>query len=189
MHSDIFISMLGASAFTHSNNDISTAAELFISESLKLIIFQVRSPILNEKYEVFANKIVEFIKSEGISELIILSSTFSYEQHFVDKNPYEYVKNEKMTSGSLSLFNETSSALEKKIPGSGVALALFEKATENDVPAIILYKYTSEGDNRPDSFGMLKKVNEFLNLPEIDQIREPISWKFLFGCNVNPELY
>mgnify|MGYP003555846306 CR=1 FL=1 len=190
MHSDTFISMLGASAFTH-NDDISTAAELFISESLKLIILTVRSPIFNESFESFANEIVGFVKSEGISELIILSSTHSYEQHLVDKNPYEYVKNKKMTSGSLSLFSETSSALEKKIPGSGVALTLFDKATENDVAAIILYKYTSEGDNRSDAFEMLKKVNEFLNkpIPENDQIREPISWKFLFGCNVNPELY
>lgn len=191
MHSDIFISMLGASAFTHNNNDISTAAELFVCESFKLIIFHVRTPIFNANYEIFSQEVVDFVKSEGIDELIILSSTFSYEQHFVDKNPYEYVKNEKMTSsGSLNLFNETS-ALDKEIPGSGVALALFKKATKSDVAAIILYKYSSEGDNRPDAIGLLKKVNEYLNKPitESDQVREPISWKFLFGCNVNPELY
>lgn len=69
---------------------------------------------------MFSNEIIQFVKNEGISEIIILSSTFSHEQHFIDKNPYEYVKNEKIedTSGSLSSFN-TSSALEKQIPGNG----------------------------------------------------------------------
>lgn len=188
MHSDIFTSMLGAPAFNHS--EISTAAEFFVNESLKLIVLQVRTPISLDHYEIFSQEIVDFVKCEGIEEIVILSSTYSHEQRFVDKCPHEYVSNKKINFSSLNLFNETS-ALDKRIPGSGAALSLFEKATENDVQATILYKYSSEGDNRPDAYGLLMKVNEYLNKPitENDQIREPISWKFLFGCNVNPELY
>lgn len=149
MHSDAnFISILGGPSFEHCD-DISTAAEFFISHSLKLIILQIRSPVINESYERLSLEIVNFVKDEGIDELIILSSTLSFEQHNIDKNPYEFVKNEKISENPslLKLFS-TSSAIDKKIPGCGFALQLFETSTQNDIAAIILYKYTSEGNTR-----------------------------------------
>jgi predicted ATP-grasp superfamily ATP-dependent carboligase len=152
-------------------------------------LLQVRTPIANNFYEEFANELIGFAKNEGIKSVVILSSTFSYEQHFIGKNPFEYLQNEKAEKcDSLAAFN-SSTAVDKKLPGSGVALALFETATANELKAVILYKYTSEGDNRPDAFELTKRVNEYLKKPIQGEIKEPTSWKFLFGGHVNPELY
>lgn len=188
IHSDSFVSILGPPAFT-THTDLTTAGEFFISDKLKLILLQVRTPIANNHYEEFSQEIIEFVTNEGIKNIVILSSTFSYEQHFIGKNPFEYLKNEKIENNeSLAAF-ESSTAIDKKIGGSGVALTLFEKATESGIGAIILYKYTSEGDNRPDAFELTKRVNDYLKKPIQGEIKEPTSWKFLFGGRVNPELY
>jgi predicted ATP-grasp superfamily ATP-dependent carboligase len=171
---------------------MTTAAEFFISETHKLLFLQTRTPLYNNLYEEFCQEIVDFIKAECISELVIISSTFSYEQHFIDKSPFEYVKNEIFESAiPQELFALSKDSLEKELPGSGVALSLFQKATENDIQSVILYKYVSEGDNRQDAFAFLMRINSFLNNPisEKTQIREPPSWQFLFGNSVRTEIY
>lgn len=171
---------------------MTTAAEFFISEEHKLLFLQTRTPLFNNVYESFCSELLEFVKEEKIAELIIITSTFSYEQHFIDKSQFEYVKNEKVEQViPQELFTLSKDSLEKELPGSGVALTLFKKATENDIKGIILYKYVSEGDNRQDALDLLLRVNSYLNSPisEKSPIREPPSWKFMFGNTVKTEIY
>lgn len=169
---------------------MTTAAEFFISEAHKFILLQTRTPLYNNYYEEFCSELIDFIKAEGIVELLIISSTFSYEQHCIDKSPFEYVKNDKFDAVIPSeIFALSKDSLEKELPGSGIALELFKKATENEIKSIVLYKYVSEGDNRQDALSLLMRVNILLNNPISDKIREPPSWKFMFGNSVRTEIY
>lgn len=170
---------------------MTTASEIFIDKKAKLLILQTRTPLTSALLNEYIQEVVQFIRDEKISELIILTSSYSHEQHFIEKSPFEFLANEHMKEKSFPGFVESSSGFQ--IPGCGYAKLLFQHATESNIPAVILYKFVSEGDNFFDSIQLCQKANEYLKvIPVADgkvDIKTPISWKFLFGRNVNREIY
>lgn len=185
--------MFGPSAFKESTNELSISAEFFLCESNKLVVLLIRSPITAFYLQSVCEEIAEFVKSENISEIIQLSSAFSYEQHFVQESPFEFVANEKFITGEnlLENFNKSSNT---KIPGSGIAVHLHNLLTEKSIPSTILYKYVSEGDNQFDAMQFASKFNKLLDTPIKEtegrtDLKIPISWKHLFGHNANLEIY
>lgn len=166
---------------------------MFISEKDKLVILQTRTPLTAAVVlEGYIHEVVKFAQEEKVSEMIILTSSFSHEQHFIEKNPFEFKVNDFMVNKNVAGFAETSKDFQ--IPGSGISKMLFQKATEASVPSVILYKFVSEGDNFFDGIQLCQKINEVLKIiPSASdgkpEIKIPISWKFLFGRNVNPEIY
>lgn len=185
------IPILGPAAFENQSGDVTTASEIFIDKKAQLLILQTRTPVTLALLDGFIQEIVEFIVKEKISELIILTSSYSHEQHFIEKSPFEFLANEHIKEKMFSGFTESSSGFQ--IPGCGYAKLLFQHATESNVPAVILYKFVSEGDNFIDSVQLCQKANEYLKvIPVADgkvDIKTPNSWKFLFGRNVNREIY
>lgn len=158
------------------------------------MVLQTRSPLTSAILPGYIQEIVQFIKSEKIAQLIILTSSYSHEQHFIEKSPFEFLANEHMKETNFEGFsNSSKSSSDFEISGSGYAKTLYQVATENDIPAVIFYKFVSEGDNFFDGIQLCQKVNEQLKvIPTTKgklEIKTPISWKFLFGRNVNSEMY
>lgn len=192
MFSPAIIPMIGPSAFSDASGDLSTASEFFISEKNKIVLLLIRSPVNFFYVQSLCDEIIDFIKSEGIIEVIQLSSAFSYEQHFVDQNPFEFVSNEiYQVTESISHFNKST---QSKIPGCGIAIKLHDIATTHQIPSIVLFKYVSEGDNTFDAMQFASKINKLFDQPipekegKVD-LKVPISWRHMFGHNPNTEIY
>lgn len=185
------IPILGPAAFEGQSGDVTTASEIFIYEKAKLLILQTRTPLTSALLTGYIQEIVQFIQNEKISELIILTSSYSHEQHFIEKSPFEFLANQHIKEKGFSGFSESSSDFQ--IPGCGYAKTLYHHATEHNIPTVIFYKFVSEGDNFYDGIQLCQKVNEYLKVIQTAgeklEIKTPISWKFLFGRNVNPEIY
>ncbi|XP_070491851.1 proteasome assembly chaperone 2 [Chironomus tepperi] len=187
------IPMIGPSAFSENPNEFSIASEFFVCESNKIVLLQIRSPITAFYLDSLFDEILDIIKSEGISEIIQLSSAFSFEQHFVQNSPFEFVDNDffKETENLTSNFNKAS---RQQIPGCGIAIKLHNIATMKQIPSLVLFKYVSEGDNKFDAMQFAEKFNKLLDNPigekdgKID-LKIPISWKHMFGHNVNLDIY
>lgn len=191
MQNSAIIPILGPAAFEAQAGDVTTASEIFISEKEKLLILQTRTPLTSALLISYIQEIVEFIQNEKISQLVILTSSFSHEQHFIEKSPFEFLANEHVGTKDFPGFIEATTGFE--IPGCGYAKMLYQHATESNVPAVIFYKFVSEGDNFLDGIQLCQKVNEYLKVIPVTedklQVKTPISWKFLFGRNVNTEIY
>ncbi|CRL04837.1 CLUMA_CG017890, isoform A [Clunio marinus] len=185
------IPIYGPSAFTFDKDEVTTASEMFVCEKNKLVILQTRTPVVAALLLGYINEVFEFVQSENISEVIILTSAYSYEQHFVEKSPYEYLSNELMKRKEFPGFNE--SPADFRIPGCGYAKHLHQRATELNIPSVIFYKYVSEGDNVPDALQFCEKVNEVLKVIPVTEnkidIKIPHSWKNFFGSRVKTEIY
>lgn len=164
---------------------------MFVSEKDKLVILQTRTPLTASLLDGYIREIVQFIQQEKISELVILTSTYSHEQHFIGKCPFEFIANAHMKQKSFAGFSEAPADFQ--LAGSGYAKMLLKAATESQIPTVVLFKFTSEGDNFMDGIELCTKINEYLQVIPVAnqklQIKTPISWKFFFGRNVNPEIY
>lgn len=159
---------------------------MFINEKQKLILLLLRTPLTQAFLQEFCQEIIQFVKEEGIKEIVQISSVCSQEQHFIDKSPFEYLANDLYDASGIETF--FSITTNEKVYGSGIALKLHEAATINSIPSIILYKFVSEGDNKNDSILLFHKVVEFLFKKKVE-VKIPISWNHLFGFNVNTEIY
>lgn len=185
------IPILGPAAFEAQTGDVTTASEMFISEKDKLLVLQTRTPLTAALLEGYIREVVQFVKEEKIAELVILTSSFSHEQHFIEKSPFEYVVNDRMQVKTFEGFAEAPKDFQ--IPGCGYAKKLFQQATTAEIPAVIFFKFVSEGDNFFDGIQLASKVNDYLKIIPVTEgkaeIKIPVSWKFLFGRNVNTEIY
>lgn len=187
-----FIPILGPSAFQNDSDDLTTASEFFISEQHKILLLQTRTPCSAALLKNYFEEIVKFIADEKLGEVVILTSTYSHEQHFIGKSPFEFRANEYYKQQSFDGFNESSQ--DFTMPGSGFATSFHKKVTEElKIPSVILYSFVSEGDNFLDAIQMCEKVNKYLKaIPSAEsklQVKVPISWKFLFGRDVTREIY
>lgn len=164
---------------------------MFVSEINKLVVLQTRTPLTSALLGGYIKEILLFFSREKLRKLVILTSSYSHEQHFIEKTPFEFLANEFLKEKSIVGFVEASGTT---IPGCGYAKILFDQATALSIPTIILYKFSSEGNNFFDGIQLCSNVNKYLNVistcPDgsVD-IKTPVSWKHQFGCDVNPEIY
>lgn len=185
--------MIGPSAYHLASKELSVASELFMDESNKIVVLLIRSPTTSHFTQSICDEIVNFVKSEGITEIIQLSSAFSFEQHHVQQSPFEYLANlyYQATESISKNFNKT---VHSKIPGCGISVKLHDIATDNNIPSLILFKYVSEGDNIFDAMQFTSLLNNSIGTPIKDtngkaDLKVPVSWKHLFGHGPNLEIY
>lgn len=164
---------------------------MFISEEKKLLLLQTRTPLTAVLLNAYIAEVLQFIRAEKLIELIILTSSYSHEQHFIEKTPFEFLANDFIKEKQFSGFAE---ATTPEIPGCGYAKLLFDQATASNIPAVILFKFSSEGNNFFDGIQLCSNVNKYLKVISTSAdgtaaIKTPVSWKHQFGCGVNPEIY
>lgn len=195
------VPLIGPRAFAHDTDSTTTACELYVSESKKLAIFQIRTPLVATLMQDFFNQLVRHLVDQRITRLIILTSSHAYEKHTVSATPFEYVANEMFTERIKPGVDERHwNAFDGSlIYGGGYANALLAVATANQLPAIVLFKYVSEGDNTPDATQLVGQLNGWLNVLPLDdkgglkkgttKLIVPISWKYLYGDAPPDQIY
>lgn len=195
------VPLVGPQAFAHDTDSTTTACELYVSASKKLAIFQIRTPLVATLMQDFFNQLVQHLLDQKIARLIILTSSHAYEKHTVSASPFEYVANEIFTERIKPGIDERQwNAFEGSlIYGGGYANALLAVATANELPAIVLFKYVSEGDNTPDAIQLVGQLNGWLNILPLDdeggstkrttKLVVPISWKYLYGDAPPDQIY
>lgn len=170
---------------------------MFVAESDKIACFQFRAPLVPALMASFFAELIDFLNKQKISELILLSSSYAHEQHSIDASKFVFLANDTFKALhkeklDTNIWNEWPDQ-NKTIYGSGYALRLWQKANECNIPVCILFKYVSEGDNRPEAVQLLEQLDELLlGALTTNQQRRlviPISWKALFGNDNTEQLY
>ncbi|KAK5640476.1 hypothetical protein RI129_011287 [Pyrocoelia pectoralis] len=175
------IPTVGGDPFFDDPSEISTACELFINEDLRLVVMQIRSGIESKLALSFFRKLKESLDQFGFKQTLIITSAFAYELHNVTSSHYRYVSNDRIPK--LEALNvpqmEKDADDQYTIFGGGYATKLYDILNDS----VIIFKYTSEGDNRPDALEMMNILCSFLGNfnGKICQISYPTSWKYAFG--------
>ncbi|XP_058823671.1 proteasome assembly chaperone 2 [Topomyia yanbarensis] len=192
------IPVVGPPAFDHDVDKITTTAELFASEHRKLLVLQIRAPLVGALQSDFLDELTVFVQDRQLAEIIVLSSSFAHENHQIGARPYKYLANEPFLSGNA----ETLQALQwavlegNVIHGGGYATKLLDACSEKQLACFILFNYVSEGDNRADAVqlvSLLDKLKTPLFPRESDGVQIklaiPSSWKHLFGNSAPVNVY
>lgn len=163
------------------------------------MILQVRSPLTNSFLKSYLDEILKFIKTEGITQLLVLTSSFAHEISKIGMNPFGYMENsqsillnkEAIENSGFSVNPESSVIL-----GGGYAMNMYNLASQNEIPCAVMSMAVNEGDNKFEANQLAQRLNRFLKAvpmkSETEQeaiFKMPISWKFLFGHNVDVSIY
>ncbi|XP_049280827.1 proteasome assembly chaperone 2 [Anopheles funestus] len=195
--SPALIPIVGAPAFEHTANDtVTTTAELYISKAEKLLVLQIRAPLVGPLRQSFLDELSDFVRDRKFSHVVLLASCFSHEKCDIRTGPFRYVANEQYEqtahAGRLQDERWTKHA-GGVIHGGGYASKLLETLTIRSVPAVIFFMYVSEGDNTTEGLMLARMLNaimgdRLLSAGKTD-FRWPNSWKHLFGSAHPRALY
>uniref|UniRef100_A0A182M557 Proteasome assembly chaperone 2 n=1 Tax=Anopheles culicifacies TaxID=139723 RepID=A0A182M557_9DIPT len=195
--SPALIPIVGAPAFEHTGSDTATTtAELYISQAEKLLVLQIRAPLVGPLQQSFLAELSDFVRDRKFARVFLLASCFSHEKFDIRTGPFRYVANE--------LYEQTPDAGRLQddrwtkhaggvIHGGGYATKLLEALTVRNVPGVIFFMYVSEGDNTTEGLLLARMLNAITGdrlLPAgKSDFRWPNSWKHLFGSSHPKSLY
>lgn len=210
-HSAI-LPMVGGDPYSSSQAALTTSAELFYSEQWKLVICQIRSPIMQETSRDFVDKLMEWVKQNSVDSVVILSGIFDYTRN--DKEiagpPVKFVvspsfaercevvkrlaEDQEVTSDcqarSVVVCDPSQEPKMISMYGGGISWKLFNACSVGEVPVAVLMKYCSEGDNIPDAVLLCSHLNTLLKIAPSDCTWEsPPSWTSMFGNPPQHGLY
>ncbi|XP_062986622.1 proteasome assembly chaperone 2 isoform X2 [Elgaria multicarinata webbii] len=217
-YTDCLVPMIGNNPYatTEENaTELCINAEVYAVPSKELVVLQIRSPFIKNKYRPFCKTLLSWVKSCGFSKIVLLSSSHAYQ------------RNDQQLHGT-SLRYLLSPAVEKTIgnvierlsgreleqiaafpgvngdekvfhiPGGGITKLLFTESCSKEIPMVVLLKFCSEGDNIPDAHALADYLNEWLQLTanqsssssvKCSRWKIPSSWKLLFGSGLPPALF
>lgn len=177
----------------YSNNEICTACELYVNETLKIAAIQIRSGLEFSLANTFFKCLKNCLLDLNVKNVVILTSSFAYEMHTIGSGMFRYITNEDVQK---QFENLKISCMEPDvngryiIHGSGFGSKLYEILSEG-LKCTLIVKYTSEGDNRPDAVNLLDvliKIIKF-NTDKLENVVFPSSWNFVFGNPPPIDLY
>lgn len=192
------VPIIGPNAFDHDSDDPTTSCELFICRFSKLAVLQLRAPIVPSQISQFFGRMMTDFASEHIERLLVLTSSYAYEKHLIDSSPAEYLANASFDRANKYFANELgwTPFSGETIFGGGFAKTVLDLAAEQGIPAVVFFKYVSEGDNSWDAIEMYGRLDGFLRgvLPRDEnngQLKRvwPASWNLLFGNSAPEQFY
>lgn len=214
------VPIVGPRAFDHdADTETTGACELYTSEPhhhRQLSVLQLRTPLAPAAMAAFVGELLDHFRAAGIGRLIVLTSSYAYEKHLVAGAAFAYVATEAFEAAEAPrVFGERLGAQRFEgdvIFGGGFARRLLQAAGERDMEAVVVFKYVSEGDNRPDARDMVALLGDgrlgraeggdvtaerccwpgaCLPRDDAGEVRlvEPLSWKLLFGNEAPAEMY
>ncbi|XP_057369329.1 proteasome assembly chaperone 2-like [Daphnia carinata] len=199
----IFVPVVGSDPYDDiREQDLMTAAELYISKEKKLVILQIRGLLIKEFCADFLAKLVDWIKICSFTKTILLSSLYNYER--VDSqltgSPFRYTITSSVKSTvEEELKNLQWSALETRrsvwkegteeilfFPGGGYTNMLNKLCGKMNIPLVTLLIFCAEGDNIPGVLLITGHLNRWLNFVRMANDtpgwKFPASWKLFFGA-------
>ncbi|XP_011497070.1 PREDICTED: proteasome assembly chaperone 2 [Ceratosolen solmsi marchali] len=198
-----FIPLVGADPYNKTNQEICTSVDLYLSDEKKLVVLQIRTPLV-KKAKKFFYEILNFVKDYKILKVIILTSCFGHDKRDeqIRTVPFCYLTTKNISKefkqqfeelswkGLESSFLEDSNKTIWQIHGGGFAQMIFELLQENNIISVVLFKFCSEGNNIPDAVELINCLNCWLQLFKIDsKFKFPPSWNFVFGKSTPKEIY
>lgn len=177
---------VGGDPYGSDPSKISVACEIYASSDLKLAALQIRSGI-DLKYALkFFQALKDAVTELGISNVLLLASTFAYEQHDINSGHFRYISNQDVGEEFKKLNvrpMEKDEAGRYVLHGAGGVLKMFEVLSDVTSCTVIV-KYVSEGDNRPDAvsvLGLLYKHVKCITGCNVGNVQFPKSWSHVFG--------
>ncbi|KFP33594.1 Proteasome assembly chaperone 2 [Colius striatus] len=216
-YTDCLVPMVGNNPYATAEEnsvELSINAEVYSLPSKKLVVLQIRSPFIKNKYRPFCQTLLSWVKSSKCARVVVLSSSHAYQRNDEQLlgTPLRYLLTpdlEKAVGGVMQELNWKE--MEKvaaypgindrevlHIPGGGITKLLFTESCSNGIQMAVLLKFCSEGDNIPDAFALVDYLNEWLqliksksnNLTDMcSQWKIPSSWRLLFGNGLPPALF
>ncbi|CAH1106437.1 unnamed protein product [Psylliodes chrysocephalus] len=178
------VSMVGSDPYNSSSSEVCTACEFYSNEKLKIACIQLRSTLDYKLAKKFFDDIYNVIKELQLKKVIILSSAFDYELHNINKERFYFLDNTQNNSfATISNIKQLEMNNNGKylINGSGFSLNLYDVISRG-LKCVLLGKYISEGDNRPDAQSLLEKTFQILDMQKkLKNIEYPSSWAYVFG--------
>lgn len=190
-----------------SKGNLTTACEIYRCDSKRLIIVQIYSSIVRSHGADFRRELRKWIKEKHFEKVVLLSS--SYAQHRTDaeiKDPtcrflcwstsQEEVLVKELNWKVLESNNSIPLRIRNLVPGGGITSRFYSECVEDDIPLVVLLKFTFEGNNIPDATELVSYLNQWLQLDKDtnDQNqqfvwRHPASWNLMFGNMAPTVLY
>ncbi|XP_076282053.1 proteasome assembly chaperone 2 [Lasioglossum baleicum] len=201
MWSSMFLPIIGHDPYNKKSNSLCTAADFYLGAACKIILLQLRSPYVGNSTD-FYEELLQFIQLKKFSKIIILTSSYDYEQSDRSDSRLRYLSSDNSLLNNIELLHWkehirntlVESAENSYIPGGGFANGLYNYLKSADVPCTVLFCYCSEGDNVSDALILVKGLNQWLNVLETNSdsginVIYPPSWEYLFGNPPAPEIF
>ncbi|NXN08765.1 PSMG2 protein, partial [Indicator maculatus] len=214
-YTDCLVPMVGNNPYATSeenSKELSINAEVYSLPSKKLVVLQIRSPFIKNKYRPFCDTLLSWVKSSHCARVVVLSSSHAYQcddeqllgtplRYLLTPDlekavgdPIQELKWKEMEKvAAYPGVNDTEKVLH--IPGGGITKLLFTESCSKGIQMAVLLKFCSEGDNIPDAFALVNYLNEWLQLIKSEstdpssQWKAPSSWRLLFGSGLPPALF
>ncbi|XP_076661283.1 proteasome assembly chaperone 2 [Halictus rubicundus] len=201
MWSSLFLPIIGHDPYNKQCNSLCTAADFYLGATCKIILLQLRSPYVGNSTD-FYEELVQFIQLKKFSKIIILTSSYDYEQSDRSDSRLRYLSSDNSLLNNIESLHWkehvrntlVESAENNYIPGGGFANGLYNYLKSSDVPCTVLFCYCSEGDNVSDALMLVKGLDQWLNILETNSdiginVIYPPSWEYLFGNPPAPEIF
>lgn len=191
------IPVIGYDPYNLKSENLTTSCEIYKSDTKKICILQIRSPLIYKYAKQFLEEVIETFNEKKIKDVIILTSSYAHEKKHILTSSFRYVVSEgnsymeKMKIEDIEKYENDG---DLKILGGGFASLLYKICLEKSLSCLILFKYCSEGDNIPDAYDMVSKLIKVLplfseNKDLFSQLIQPVSWTLLFGRPPPQDIY
>ncbi|CAB3233544.1 unnamed protein product [Arctia plantaginis] len=189
VYSPALVPVAGCDPYKLESTSIASCCEVYVCETRKIVILLLRAPLVQKYSQQFLTEVVDKFTADNIKDVIILTSAFAHEKRHIMTSPFRYVVNEmcpyKNKLKSLEWVEHEPKEESVTIIGGGFANLLYDIVNQKSVPCLIIYKFSSEGDNIPDAYEMVHYLNSVVTLfdePEFyKKLIQPVSWKHLYG--------
>ncbi|KAL8182339.1 UNVERIFIED_CONTAM: Proteasome assembly chaperone 2 [Gekko kuhli] len=218
-YTDCLVPMVGNNPYatTEENaTELCINAEVYAMPSKELVVLQIRSPFIKNKYRHFCNALLSWVKSCSFARVVLLSSSHAYQRNDrqLHTDSLRYLLSPAIQKTVRDLMQRLNwIELEKvaafpevndsekvfHIPGGGITKLLFTESCSEGIQMVVLLKFCSEGDNIPDALVLADYLNEWLQVTTNQQSgsspaksskwKTPSSWKLLFGSGLPPALF
>ncbi|XP_074644976.1 proteasome assembly chaperone 2-like [Tubulanus polymorphus] len=198
-----------ASKVTDSSCLLMTACEVFEDEQNDLVIMQQRAPFAKGKSQEYREWLLNWIKDIGFKDVIILTSCHSHmridQQLFgtqlrhVTSSTFPKEHKEKiMTDLNWKELEEIppEAGLDHEqshnyMPGAGIAKKLYESMSQENISALCVLTFCSEGDNVQDAIRLATHLNTWKNLIKDKESawKIPVSWRLFYGSKSDQTLF
>merc|ERR1712142_325944 len=186
-----------------STSSLMTSCEVYESAAERIVVMQLRSPLIRGRKSIFLNHLVDFIVEKKFSQTLILSSSHAHER--IDAqlrgDQFRYVASSAFVSNAplqktLSILpwtrletrenrDERGKDVNPYVPGGGVTKQLLVRCERDNIPVAALLVFCSEGDNVPEAFLLANRCNDLMQILPSEKVqtnwRVPSSWSALFG--------
>ncbi|KAB7496007.1 Proteasome assembly chaperone 2 [Armadillidium nasatum] len=187
LHHPALLPIVGYDPYNNKSTEISTAADLHLCKDKKVVLLQIRSPLIKVEKESFLKELSSWVSDCAFRSAIVLSSSHAqlrFDAQMIGSQ-FRYICNEfqhpdidrlREVGGIEMEEREDDCGVKKRrLPGGGFALKFL---TLSKIPTVVLTKFVDEGDNTNDALSV-----------ESPKWKKPFSWKNLFGAPPPLALY